>query len=100
MKRFDISFYRFFLNTCYVKTLNSGNLDLVRLGKKFEQLELSIQSQETSDVKRKTFHKQGVIQKTPHSQNGIFYPSTSHFLTFLFNQICTCQSLKSYKTFW
>ena len=82
MKRFDISFYRFFLNTCYVKTLNSGNLDLVRLGKKFEQLELSIQSQETSDVKRKTFHKQGVIQKTPHHKMAFFIPPRHTFSLF------------------
>ena len=42
---------------------NNGIIDLVRLGKRFEQVELFIHSQDANDVKRKTFHKQGFIQK-------------------------------------
>ena len=77
---------------------NNGHLDLVRLGKRFKQLELFIHSQETNDVKGKTFHKQGFIQMRRHLE--IFTPFTSHFVTFLFNRTSTCQSLKSDGIFW
>lgn len=55
---------------------NNGIIDLVRLGKRFEQVELFIHSQDANDVKRKTFHKQGFIQKRCHTQ--IFTPELCH----------------------